>query len=151
LVSLYEATFAPRWIGQALDLARVMTDQFWDQAQGGFFFTGKDHEQLIARSKDLQDNATPSGNAVAATGLLRLARLTGRQDLQDQAVQVLRLCHDLMARHPMAAGQLLLALDYYLGPVQEFAVVGDPAAEETRRVLRAIRRDFQPHRVVALK
>jgi uncharacterized protein YyaL (SSP411 family) len=151
LVSLYEATFDPRWVRDARGLARVMVEQFWDPAQGGFYFTGKGHERLIARHKDLEDNATPSGNAMAVTALLRLAKLTGQAELQEKAVQTLRLCRGLMADHPMAAGQMLLALDFSLGPVQEFAVVGDPAAEETRRVLRAIRSGFRPHRVVALK
>jgi uncharacterized protein YyaL (SSP411 family) len=151
LVSLYEATFAPRWVESALDLARVMIDQFWDPAEGGFFFTGRDHEGLIARNKDLQDNATPSGNAVAVTALLRLVKLTGRADLGEKAEQTLRLCRGLMEAHPMAAGQMLIALAFYLGPVQEVAVVGDPDGEETHRVLRAVHRGFHPDRVLALK
>jgi uncharacterized protein YyaL (SSP411 family) len=151
LVSLYEATFAPRWIEAALDLAQIMIEQFWDTTDGGFFYTGRDHEQLIARGKEPQDNAIPSGNSMAVTAMLRLAKLTGRMDLMEKAEATLKLFRGLMATHPMAAGQMLNALDFYLGQVQEFAVVGDPAAEETRRVLRAIRRGFRPSKVVALK
>jgi uncharacterized protein YyaL (SSP411 family) len=151
LVSLYEADFDPRWIKAALGLAEVMVEQFGDPAEGGFFYTGKDHERLIARTKDPQDNAIPSGNSMAVTGLLRLAKLTGRKELFEKAEAALRLYRGLLAGHPMAAGQMLTALDFYLGPVQEFAVVGDPAAEETKRVLRAIRSGFRPNRVVALK
>jgi uncharacterized protein YyaL (SSP411 family) len=151
LVSLYEATFEPRWIESALDLARVMVEQFWDDAQGGFFYTGRDHERLIARNKDPLDNAVPSGNSMAATGLLRLAKLTGRADLFAKAEATLQLYRGLLAEHPMAAGQALAALDFYLGPVQEFAVAGDPDAEDTRRVLRAVRGGFRPNKVVALK
>jgi uncharacterized protein YyaL (SSP411 family) len=151
LASLYEATFEVRWIIAALDLTRVMIDQFWDPEEGGFFYTGRDHERLIVRNKDPQDNAIPSGNSVAVTALLRLAELTGREDLRDQAVQSLQLFRGLMAEHPMAAGQMLMALDFHLGPAQEFVVVGDPAKEETRRVLRAIRSGYRPNKVVALK
>jgi uncharacterized protein YyaL (SSP411 family) len=151
LVSLYEATFAPRWIRAALDLARVMIDQFWDVSEGGFFFTGRDHEALITRTKDLLDNATPSGNAMAATALLRLAKLTGRSDLLEKVEATLQLCRGLMAERPMGAGQMLIALDFYLGPVQEFAIVGNPAGEETKQVLRGVRGRFQPRRVVGLK
>ncbi|HMF13158.1 MAG TPA: thioredoxin domain-containing protein [Gemmataceae bacterium] len=151
LVSLYEATFEPHWIESALDLTRVTIEQFWDDSDGGFYFTGRDHEALITRTKDLLDNATPSGNAVVATGLLRLAKLTGRHDLEDKAAATLRLCRGLMAERPVGCGQMLLALDFYLGPVQEFAVVGAPEAEETRRVLRAIRKPFRPNKVVALE
>jgi uncharacterized protein YyaL (SSP411 family) len=151
LVELYEATFDPKWIHSVLDVAGVMVDQFWDAAEGGFFYTGRDHEALIARGKDPHDNATPSGNAVAATALLRLAALTGRADLRDKAEATLRLYAGLMAQHPTAAGQMLIALDFHLGPAQEVAIVGDPNAEETRRVLRAARAPFAPGRVVALK
>ncbi len=151
LVSLYEATFEPRWLAAALDLARVMNEQFWDQAEGGFFYTGKDHEQLIARTKDPHDNATPSGNAMAVTALLRLAKLTGRADLQDMADRTLTLFGALMRGAPMAAGQMLIALDFELGPVREFAVVGDPVNAETKQVLRLIRQAFRPHKVVCGK
>jgi uncharacterized protein YyaL (SSP411 family) len=151
LVSLYEATFEPSWIVSALDLARVMLEQFWDESEGGFYFTGRDHEPLITRTKDLLDNATPSGNAMAAAALLRLAKLTGRRDLRDRAEATFRLCRDLMAERPMGCGQMLIALDFHLGPVQEFAVVGDPAGEESRRVLRTIRGRFRPNKVVAMK
>ncbi len=151
LVSLYEATFAPRWMEAALELTGLLIDQFWDTAEGGFFFTGRDHETLIARSKDMQDSSTPSGNSVAVTALLRLAKLTGRSDLFDKAEATLRQFRGLMADAPQAAGQMLTALDFYLGPVQEFAIVGDPNAAETRRVLRAVEGTFRPHKVVALK
>jgi uncharacterized protein YyaL (SSP411 family) len=151
LTALYEATFEARWIGFALELADVMVDQFYDAEGGGFFYTGRDHDRLIARGKDPHDNAIPSGNAMATTTLLRLARLTGRTDLQDRAEATLRLYGELMRSHPFAAGQMLLALDFHLGPVQEFAVVGDPRGDETRQVLRAISTGFRPNKVVALR
>jgi uncharacterized protein YyaL (SSP411 family) len=151
LVSVYETTFEPRWVESALDLARVMVEQFWDDAEGGFYFTGRDHEQLIARTKDPHDNATPSGNAMAVTGLLRLAKLTGRADLRDKAERALRLFRGVMEASAMAAAQMLIAYDFDLGPVREFAIVGDPAGDETKRVLRAVRGSFRPHKVVALK
>ncbi|HEY7153964.1 MAG TPA: thioredoxin domain-containing protein, partial [Gemmataceae bacterium] len=151
LVSLYEATFAPRWIEAALDLTEVMIDQFWDATDGGFFYTGRDHESLIARGKDPHDNAIPSGNSMVVTALLRLVKLTGRMDLQEKAETTLRLYRGLLGAHPLAAGQMLLALDFHLGPVQEIALVGDPAAKDTRRVLRLLNGSYQPHRVMALK
>src|SRR5207248_2900240 len=140
-----------RWITAALQLTDVMVEQFWDPAEGGFFYTGRDHEQLISRAKEADDNAIPSGNAMAVTALLRLAKLTGRQDLWQKAEQTLRLFQAVMAGNPMAGGQLLIALDFYLGPVQEVAVVGDPAAADTKRVLGAVRKKFAPNRVVAFK
>jgi uncharacterized protein YyaL (SSP411 family) len=148
LVSLYEATFAPRWIEQALDLTEVMIEQFWDPAESAFYYTGRDHEQLIARSKDPQDSSTPSGNSMAVTGLFRLAKLTGRMDLWQKAEATLQLFRGLMAQAPMAAGQMLMALDFYLGPVPELAVIGPAGSEETRRVFRALFRAFRPNQVV---
>jgi uncharacterized protein YyaL (SSP411 family) len=151
LVSLYEASHEPRWIESALSLAAVMIEQFWDPAAGGFFFTGRDHEPLIARTKDPHDSSIPSGNSMAVTGLLRLAQLTGREELREKATQTLRLFHGLMAELPSAAGQMLIALDFHLGPVQEFAVIGDPEQKETRQVLHAIHGRFRPNKVLALK
>jgi uncharacterized protein YyaL (SSP411 family) len=151
LVSLYEATFRPCWIEAALDLAGVMIDQFWDAAEGGFFYTGRDHEALIARTKDPHDSSVPSGNSLAVLALLRLHKLTGRAELLNKAEATLRLFRGLMTESPYVAGQMLMALDFHLGPVAELAVVGDPAAKDTRRVLRAIFGQFRPNKVVALR
>jgi uncharacterized protein YyaL (SSP411 family) len=151
LVTLYETTFEPRWIESALSLTKVMVEQFWDEAEAGFFYTGKDHETLIARTKDPHDNATPSGNAMAVCGLLRLAKLTGDADLMDKAMRTLHRFSGLMAGSAMAAGQMLIALDFQLGPVKEIAVVGDAANSEVIDVLRQLRQPFRPHQVVAWK
>jgi uncharacterized protein YyaL (SSP411 family) len=149
LVTLYEATFEPRWIAAAQDLTRVLFEQFWDQRDGGFFYTGKDHEQLISRGKDPHDNATPSGNAVAATALLRLGALTGENLVLERAEKTLRLFRGVMTDMPGAASQMLIALDFYLGPALEIVVVGDLAHAEVQQALRLIRGEFRPHQVIA--
>ena len=149
MVALYEASWMGTCLSMALRLADVMIEQFWDAAEGGFFFTAKDHETLIARTKDLHDSSIPSGNGTAATALLRLAKLSGRDDLRDKAVRTLQLCRSLMERSPLAAGQLLLALDFHLGPVEEIVIVGDPRVEETKKVLAALHGKFRPHHVLA--
>ena len=107
-----------------------MIDQFWDEQAGGIFFTGRDHETLIARSKDPQDDATPSGNSLAATALCGSAKLTGNADLQNKAVRTLQGPRGLLASSPMAAGQLLIALDFHLGPVTEVAILAQGESEE---------------------
>ena len=147
LVSLYETTFDVRWIEAAEELARVMVEQFWDEDEGGFFFTGKDHETLIARTKDPHDNATPSGNSMAVTGLLRLFKLTGKRAWHDKAEKTLELYRGLLQSSPMAAGQMLNALDFYLGPVQEFAVIGPE--NEAQKAINLLRQGFRPNKVVA--
>jgi uncharacterized protein YyaL (SSP411 family) len=151
LVDLYEATFDPRWVAAALDLAGVLLRQFWDEAAGGFFYTGRDHEELIARTRDAHDSSVPSGNGMAVTALLRLAKLTGRDDLRERAEQTLRLFSGLLTGAPRVAGQMLVALDFHLGPVREFAVVGDLESAEAGEVLRVLRRAFRPQHVLAAK
>jgi uncharacterized protein YyaL (SSP411 family) len=149
LVTLYEASFAPRYLQAAVELAEVMLKHFADPAGPGFFFTADDHEKLIARTKDLHDGSTPSGNAMAVTVLLRLAKLCGHRDFADRAEQTLRGFQALMADHPAASGQMLIALDFFLGPVEETAVIGKMSDSDTRFVLNAIRLTFRPNRVLA--
>jgi hypothetical protein len=149
LVTLYEATFDTRWIHHALELTEVMIQQFHDPDAGGFFFVGKDHEKLLVRGKDPHDGSTPSGNSVAGIALLRLAHLTGRAGLRDVAMRTLQLFRAQMAEAPLAFGQMLMACDVQLGPVDEIAVVGPASAEETREALRLIRRAFRPNAVIA--
>jgi uncharacterized protein len=144
LVSLYEASFEEQWIDEAVRLADMVLAHFRDPA-GGFFYTADDHEQLIARHKDLQDGSVPSGNSMAAYALLRLGKLTGRTEYLDAAHQTLEIAQGLMERSPTGAGQMLLAADLAIGPAQEFVLVGPADAE----VLKALGTKFLPRTVVA--
>jgi uncharacterized protein YyaL (SSP411 family) len=149
LTRLFEASGEARWIESAVDLCRVMIAEFADAEGGGFFYTGKSHEALIARQRDAFDNATPSGNAMAATALLRLAALTGRTDLEAAGRKTLESVQYVMDQAPMAAGQSLVALDFLMAPPQEFAVIAGSNPDEYRAVLEAIWTRFLPHKVVA--
>jgi uncharacterized protein YyaL (SSP411 family) len=145
LLTLYEAVFEPRWFAEARGLADTMIERFADEQNGGFFETASDHEQLVARRKDLEDHPIPAGNSSAAYGLLRLAALTGEHDYERRAVSVLRLLHPIAPRHPQAFGHLLQALDFHLAPVREVALVG-----EGREGLEdVVRESFRPHLVLA--
>jgi uncharacterized protein YyaL (SSP411 family) len=149
LTRLYEASGEPQWVSSALELARIMIDEFADAEQGGFYFTGRRHEALITRQKDVHDNATPSGNGMAATALLRLGALTGRDDLTQAGRSALEVVQSVLEAQPAAGGQSLIALDFLLGSVREFAVIAGPDAAEKRAVLEAIATQFLPHKVVA--
>jgi hypothetical protein len=151
LVDVYQATFDALYLDAALELAKRLVSQFHDPEAGGFFYTSHDHEELIARQKDLQDNATPSGNNMAATALLRLGRLASRGDLEELAEGTLRLLAPVARDYASAAGQMLIALDFYLGPTREIAIVPGDAPAEVERVLRAIHQRFLPNKVVAYK
>jgi len=145
LLTLYEATFEPRWFAAARELADTMIERFADEQRGGFFETSSDHERLVARRKDLEDHPIPSGNASAALGLLRLATLTGEHSYEQRAVGILRLLHRLAAKHPNAFAHVLQALDFHFADVREVALAG----EDTTALERVIRASFRPHVVVA--
>jgi uncharacterized protein len=145
LLSLYEATFEPRWFGAAREIADSMVERFADDENGGFFETSSDHEQLLTRRKDLEDNPIPAGNSSAAYGLLRLAALTGERSYEERAVSVFRLLHHVVARHPQAFAHLLQALDFHFASVKEVALVGDEPAS----LVRVVRSRFRPHLVLA--
>src|SRR5215218_7033113 len=144
-LTLYEASFDPRWFAEARALADAMIARFADEENGGFFETSSDHERILARRKDLEDHPIPSGNASAAYGVLRLAALTGEHDYEVRAVSTLRLLYELAPRHPQAFGHLLQALDFHLSPVKEVALVG----EDVRPLERVVRGAFRPHLVLA--
>jgi uncharacterized protein len=135
LLDLYEATFEPRWFAAAREIADAMIDRFADAERGGFFSTSSDHEALVTRRKDLEDNPIPSGSSSAALGLLRLAALTGEERYERHGWSVLRLLHPFAARHPQAFGHLLLAIAFALHPPREVALVGEDRAD-LERVMR---------------
>jgi uncharacterized protein YyaL (SSP411 family) len=145
LLTLYEATFDPRWFTAARELADEILARFADRERGGFFSTADDHEQLIARRKDLEDTPIPSGSSAACFGLLRMARLTGESRYADAALGVIRLLHTVAPQHPTAFGHLLQAIDFYLAAVREVALVGDDRAP----LEAVVREEFRPHVVLA--
>jgi hypothetical protein len=149
LISLYEATGELTWIESAVSLADKMIEQFWDESAGGFFFTGNRHEQLIVRTKEFMDNATPSGNSIATLSLLRLGLLTGNEDYRRRATAVLRLIADQIRRYPQAFGFALSAVDFYLDSPLEIVIVGSPDLR-LDELLRTVWQTYLPNRVVAL-
>jgi uncharacterized protein YyaL (SSP411 family) len=122
---LAEATGEARWIAAAIETAEAMLGLFWDDEGGGLFTTGHDGEALVARPKDLLDNATPSANSMAAAGLLRLAGLTGLDRYQQRGEAILGLLGPAAGRHPAAFAHLLGAVDLLDSGITEVAVVGD--------------------------
>jgi uncharacterized protein len=149
LLVLYEATFEPRWLRAARELAAGMMALFHDPADGGFFYAGSDGETLLARTRDLEDHPTPGGNSQAAWVLLRLANLTGEGDLESAALRALQLVRDDMARFPQAFGTALVAVDYLTGPRREIAVVGPRDDPATVALVAAARESAGPGAVLA--
>jgi hypothetical protein len=148
-LELYQSTFDLHWLKKGIELAAAMINLFWDEADGAFFFTAKDHEKLITRMKDFYDSAVPSGNAVAALDLLRLSAITGREEYRVKAESILTLVSGVAAEAPSAFGQLLCALDFYFAPARQLVLAGeksDPAIAEFRKRIFA---HYLPNTLVA--
>jgi uncharacterized protein YyaL (SSP411 family) len=149
LLELYQTAFEPRWFVAAQELAETMITHF-QAPNGGFFDTSDDHESLITRPRDLQDNATPSGNAMATAVLLKLAGFTNEWRYVDLAHQAVAQMQGMMAQYPLGFGQWLQALSYTLSKPREIAIVGDPNAADTRALLGVVHSGYRPFQVVAL-
>ncbi|MBI3910165.1 MAG: AGE family epimerase/isomerase, partial [Armatimonadetes bacterium] len=127
LLELHAATGDGRWLAEARALVDTLNQYFWDEDEGGYFFTASDHEALIARVKSPQDNALPSGNAMAARALIRLAEWTGEADYRRRAEQILTANVENMVRFPTGFGAMLVATDRFLE-------TGPPSATSADRV-----------------
>jgi uncharacterized protein YyaL (SSP411 family) len=141
---LAELTGEARWVAEARTTADALLALFEDPDGGGLFTTGHDAEALVARQKDVFDNATPSGNSAGALALARLAMLTGEARYAEAADRMARLVGDAAGSHPTAFAHLLAALDVMAGPAAEVAVVGD-----RHDLVAAVQRRFLPRAVLA--
>ncbi len=148
LLELYQATGERFWLEQAARLESVMVQLFWDDAEGAFFDTAVGQEDLIARTRDASDGAVPSGNSMAAYGMILRARITGETEGLHRAERILRLYAERMRGLPLATTQMLLALDLFLAPPQEIVLIGDPKGEATRALRRVVDTAFLPYAVL---
>jgi uncharacterized protein len=151
LIELYEATFEVNWLQEAIKLNKDMIEIFWDEKEGGLFFTGKGNEKLITRVKDIYDGALPSGNSVAALNLIRLGRMTGNTELEQKAEQLIQAFSSKLTAYPPAYTQMLIALNFMIGPQREIVIAGDSADKNTRKMIRSVRNKFMPNKVVLLR
>jgi len=149
LLALYETTFDERWFIAARELAEAMIKHFADPA-GGFFDTSDDHETLVTRPKDLQDNAVPSGNAMAATVLLKLGAFTGEDSYLTLAELMVGLLQPAVMQAPTAFAQWLCALDFALSNPREIAIVGNIQSADTQALLNIVHDGYRPNQVVAV-
>ena len=149
LVALYEATFETRWLREAATLADAILELFWEEAEGAFYDTAADHEELVTRPRDVYDNATPSGNSVAVDVLLKLSVLLDRENYREKAEAVLENLSGGIARIPGGFGRLLSALDFYLSTSYEVAIIGDREASGTKALLETVYSSYLPNKVVA--
>jgi len=151
LLELYETTFEARYLRIALDLNEKMIEYFWDEENGGFYLTADDSETLLVRPKEIYDGAVPSGNSVAMLNLLRLSRITADAHLEEKAARIGITFSRRVKSAPSVYSQLMVALDFAVGPSYEVVISGDSKADDTEAMLRALREQFLPNKVVIVR
>ncbi len=151
LLELYEATFDVNYLQTAINLNRDFITHFWDEKNGGFYFTADDGEGLIIRQKEIYDGAIPSGNSVAMLNLLRLNRITANTNLEEKAQMLGRAFSKNVKEFPAAHTQLIAALDFGIGPSYEVVIVGDSEARDTKSMLKAVRSQYIPNKVLLFR
>ncbi|KRQ86170.1 hypothetical protein ABG79_02011 [Caloramator mitchellensis] len=151
IIELYEATFEIRYLETALKLSEDAFKYFADYDRGGFYFTPNDNEELLIRNKEIYDGAIPSGNSVMMLNLLRLARITGRTELEDSAFGIYRAFSKSIKSMPMGYSFLLCGVEFAIGEGLEIVIVGDKSANETKNIVKIINEKFLPNKVMLLK
>jgi uncharacterized protein len=146
-LTLWEATFEPRWLEASKELAATMLELFWDDENTGLFTTGRDHEKLILRQKEIAESVTPAPNAVASYVLQKLAMLTGDETLTERAREILEVAKAYMTGAPQATGTFLSSLDFLLSVPKEIVIVGDRA--QARPLIEQVWSRFIPNKVLA--
>jgi uncharacterized protein YyaL (SSP411 family) len=145
LLELFQVSAEIRYFTEAVRLANLMITEFWDAEEGGLYFTSKDHEELIVRNKDYFDNATPSGNSVAADVFLKLTKLTGDDKYERFALAILRQAASQIRRYPQGFGRALSAIEFHLADVKEIAIIAEPHSDLEKTVWQ----HYLPNKVVA--
>ncbi|MFQ5953089.1 MAG: thioredoxin domain-containing protein, partial [Candidatus Omnitrophota bacterium] len=151
LIDLYEATFDLKYLEYAVKLTRQMLDFFWDEKEGGFFFTADGSEKLIIRHKDVYDGAIPSGNSFAALDLIRLSKITTEGSFDKKLEELLNAFSGAIRQMPSGYFQTLISLDFVLGPSREIVIVGEEDSEDTKNMIRMIYKKYIPNKVVIFR
>jgi uncharacterized protein YyaL (SSP411 family) len=151
LLELYQRNFDTEYLQEALQLNTELAADFWDEKSGGFFLTPSYGEALLVRTKDFHDGALPSANAVAMLNLLRIGRITGDHSYEEKASAIMKIFANDIRNSPADFSMFMTAVEFGLRPGREVVVVGQEQAEDTRTLLRALRKTFAPNMVVLLK
>jgi uncharacterized protein YyaL (SSP411 family) len=149
-IDLYETTFEIKYLNRAVDLNKILLNEFWDNESGGFYFTSIKSENLIARLKEVYDGAIPSGNSVSLLNLIRLSRFTGNTSLDDISHKMIEYFSGYVSKSPSVFTQFLSGLDFYFGPTYEIVISSDGEDQTTKEAIDLIRGSFNPGKVVVL-
>jgi len=151
LLELYTAIFDIKYLNEAIEFNKTLLKHFWDELDGGFYFTADDSEKVLIREKKTYDSATPSGNSVEILNLIRIARITEDPELEVKAVKMEAIFSDNIIRTPTGHTQFINAVDYKVGPSFEVVIVGKSESSDTHEMLKAINKHYIPNKVVIFK
>jgi len=151
LLELYETDFDVKHLQKAIELNDTLIRHFWDDRGGAFYFTPDDGEKLIIRQKEIYDGAIPSGNSVSMLNMLRLGRITGHSDYEKKSEEICKTFSREVNQLALAHTQLMVGLDFAMSPSCEIVIAGDMKSEDTKDILRALRKSFLPDKIVILK
>ncbi len=149
-IDLYETTFEIRYLKKAIELNDLLLKEFWDNKNGGFYFTSTKSENLLVRQKEIYDGAIPSGNSVALLNLLRLSRFTGNADYEQKASELIDYFSGNIVKTPSVFTQFLNSLDFYFGPSEEIVITCQTKEDAVNKALEYLRNIFKPNKVVVL-
>jgi uncharacterized protein YyaL (SSP411 family) len=151
LLELYESNFEVNFLKKAIEYTDDLIKRFWDNDNGGFYFTSDNSEGLIVRKKEIYDGALPSGNSISACNLIRLGHITANTDYEEKAIQIGRAFQAKVDQRPSAYTQLMVAVDAIVGPFYEVVIVGDKKAKDTKEIIDAIRGQYISNKIVILR
>ncbi len=151
LIDLYETTFEIKYLKRAIELNEILLKEFWDEQNGGFYFTSSKSEELITRQKDVYDGAIPSGNSMALLNLIRLARFTADISFENRASDLTKYFSGYISKSPSAFSMFMCALDFQLHSSTEIVIVGNQIDVKVREGLNLVRKIFYPNKIVILK
>jgi len=151
LIELFQVTFDPKYLQISLDLNKYLINHFWDKTDGGLFFYADTNKKLLTRTKEVYDGAIPSANSVSLYNLIRLARITGNADLEQKAKQIGKTFSDQIVKMPSGHTQMMVSLDFAIGPSFEIVIVGYKDKKDTQEIIHSINSIYLPSKVVILK
>jgi len=151
LIDLYETTFEIKYLKRAIELNEILIEEFWDEYNGGFYFTSKQSEKFLIRQKDVYDGAIPSGNSYELLNLIKLARLTTNTDLENKASELVKYFSGYISRSPSAFTMFMCGLDFLYSSSSEFVIVSETADNSFISGIDFIRNFFNPNKVLLVK
>jgi len=151
LIDLYETTFEIKYLRRATELNEILLKEFWDEQNGGFYFTSSKNEELITRQKDVYDGAIPSGNSIALLNLIRLSRYTENIYFEKKASSLIKNFSGFISRSPSAFCMFMCGLDFLFSSSTEIVIVANRKNKDIINGLNLIRSVYNPNKVVILK